>query len=106
VNVFTGDVNTDEAINIADAISILGYLFARQAAPVCAKAADANDDDKLDIADAVKILGYLFSRQSMTAPDGTLLSTATQLPGCAPFGAEYIPALMNGIAGCATPCEP
>jgi hypothetical protein len=56
-----GDVNADGTLNIADAIKLLGHLFAREAAPTCQNAADANDDGTLNIADAIKILSHLFA---------------------------------------------
>ena len=56
-----GDPNDDGDVNIADAITILGYLFAGAAKPGCLDAADANDDGDINIADAITILGYLFS---------------------------------------------
>jgi len=55
-----GDANDDGRINIADPISVLGFLFGGEAEPPCGDAADANDDGKIDIADPIKILGYLF----------------------------------------------
>ncbi len=55
-----GDVNDDDTINIADAISLLGHLFGGAPAPGCIDAADANDDGAMNIADAISILGHLF----------------------------------------------
>ncbi|HAK95750.1 MAG TPA: hypothetical protein DCM87_12330 [Planctomycetes bacterium] len=55
-----GDTNADAKLDIADAISLLGYLFSQKQAPPCMDAADANDDGKLDISDAIKTLGHLF----------------------------------------------
>jgi len=55
-----GDANDDGNRNIADAIFILGYLFAGGDAPRCPDAADANDDGNLNIADAISVLGHLF----------------------------------------------
>ena len=55
-----GDVNVDEAVNIADAINLLGHLFGDAPAPSCPDAGDANDDGALNIADAITILGHLF----------------------------------------------
>ncbi len=56
-----GDANTDAAVNIADAVSVLSFLFAgRPGRLTCPDAADANDDGKLNIADAVSILQFLF----------------------------------------------
>jgi hypothetical protein len=55
-----GDVNADARLNVADAIVILGHLFAGRAAPPCMKSADANDDSQVNIADTIFLLGYLF----------------------------------------------
>ncbi len=57
-----GDTNADGACNIADAIFLLGHLFAQAPAPSCSDAGDANDDGKLDIADAIKVLAHLFAQ--------------------------------------------
>ncbi|MGE3167205.1 MAG: PKD domain-containing protein, partial [Planctomycetota bacterium] len=56
-----GDANGDATLNIADAISVLGYLFSGGAGPSCLDVADCNDDGAVDIADAITLLGYLFS---------------------------------------------
>ena len=56
-----GDSNADGSLNIADAISTLGFLFGGEAEPPCMSAADANDDGNVNIADAIRTLGYLFS---------------------------------------------
>ncbi len=55
-----GDTNADGSINIADAITILSYLFSGAEAPSCVKSADTNDDSQVNIADAIFVLGYLF----------------------------------------------
>ncbi len=86
-----GDANASSAVDIADAIFMLGHLFAKGPAPSCTDAGDANDDGRLDIADAVAILSHLFAH---TGP----------LP--APFaecGADPLP--EDGL-GCSsfTPC--
>ncbi len=67
-----GDANIDAKVDIADAIFVLGYLFAHGKTPACPDAADVNDDGKLDIGDAVRCLGFLFSGKSLPAPS----------PGC------------------------
>ncbi len=56
-----GDVNGDAALNIADAIALLGFLFSGAAAPGCLDAGDVNDDGSNNIADAIALLGFLFS---------------------------------------------
>ncbi len=67
-----GMINPDEKIDIADAIFLLGYLFAQKTPPSCPDAADANDDGKLDIADAIRTLGHLFAATGpLPLPFGT-----------------------------------
>ncbi|MDC3252052.1 hypothetical protein OAU96_04015, partial [Planctomycetota bacterium] len=56
-----GDVNSDSAINIADAVALLGFLFSGAVEPGCSDSGDTNDDGGLNIADAVSLLGFLFS---------------------------------------------
>ncbi|MEE2889491.1 MAG: dockerin type I repeat-containing protein [Planctomycetota bacterium] len=56
-----GDVNSDGARNIADAIFMLGFLFTSGPAPACDDAADVNDDGAVNIADAIYLLGFLFT---------------------------------------------
>lgn len=56
-----GDVNEDGAVNLADPISILGYLFGGADPPNCFDAADANDSGAVDIADVIYLLDYLFT---------------------------------------------
>ncbi len=65
---FRGDVNQDRQINIADAVSLLGYLFASKPAPACPDSADNNDDGRLNIADAIQLLGHLFGNKGELPP--------------------------------------
>ena len=54
--------NLDAAVNIADAVYTLGYLFPNNG-PIsldCEDAADTNNDGQLDIADPIYLLGFLF----------------------------------------------
>ena len=59
-----GDAN---ALDIADAICLLSYLFGAEADPCkqtvsqCLDAADSNDDGSVDIADAIAVLSHLFA---------------------------------------------
>ena len=62
-----GDSNGDGVVNIADAVSTLGFLFGGAVDPSCMKAADANDDGAVNIADAIKILGHLFGGEGPLA---------------------------------------
>ncbi len=54
-----GDANSDGAVDLADAISILQYLFAGGPGP-CLAAQDTNGSGGIDIADAIFLLEYLF----------------------------------------------
>ncbi len=55
-----GDVNTDGASNLSDAVSILGYLFASGGTPLCVDAADADDSGDVQLTDAIYLLQWLF----------------------------------------------
>ncbi|MEM7263527.1 MAG: dockerin type I repeat-containing protein, partial [Planctomycetota bacterium] len=55
-----GDANgSGDLPNIADAITILGYLFIGQAL-LCLDAADVNDDGNVDVGDTIFVLNYQF----------------------------------------------
>ncbi len=67
-----GDLNQDGALNIADAIALLRYLFGGPGATLPCSGDDArsggnlalldgNGDAGVNIADAIQLLGYLFS---------------------------------------------
>ncbi len=98
IGVFTGDVNSDGSVNIADAIAVLSYQFAGAAEPLCMKNADANDDGSVNIADAVTILGFQFAGGEFTAPDGVTFQF--EHPGCVLYDAEDVSDL-----GCGVPCR-
>ncbi|MEM7231597.1 MAG: thrombospondin type 3 repeat-containing protein [Planctomycetota bacterium] len=55
-----GDSNADSSVDIADGVSIFGFLFLGGETPPCRDAADANDDSSIDITDGIYILNYLF----------------------------------------------
>jgi len=64
-NDFTrADCNVDGAVDISDAIQVLGYLFIG-AAITCEVACDSNNDGAIDIGDAVFTLLFLFQAGSM-----------------------------------------
>src|SRR5690606_10995217 len=63
-----GDSNTDGALNITDAIHILGFLFLGDADPTCLAAADVDDTGTLNLTDPVYLLGYLFGGGSEPPP--------------------------------------
>ncbi len=55
-----GDANSDEAVNVSDAVYIINYVFAGGEAPYPIQAADANGDRNCDVSDAVFIINYVF----------------------------------------------
>jgi hypothetical protein len=55
-----GDCNLNGRPEMADAISIFGYLFLNSATPACLDACDANDSGTVDITDGIYILLHLF----------------------------------------------
>ncbi len=63
-----GDTNTDNTIDIADAIFTLSYLFAQGPTPTCMDAADANDDGAVHISDGIYILQNLFANGPAIPP--------------------------------------
>ena len=63
-----GDADSDGALDIADAVTVLTYLFAGGEAFDCMDTGDANDDGQIDIADAVTILGHLFAEEGPLPP--------------------------------------
>ena len=56
-----GDCNDDGAVDIADAVCILNWLFVGEATPGCVAATNTNGDDAADITDATYLLNHLFS---------------------------------------------
>jgi len=68
-----GDCNQDGALDVADAIYLLGYLFSDSPDPACGDACEGNDDGVIDIADPIYLVSYLF--QGGPAPDAPF-------PGC------------------------
>lgn len=82
-----GDTNSDGAINIADAVRTLGFLFNNEAAPSCLDTADCNDDGALDISDPVALLAYLFGSLSLPAPgENCGADPTTDTLGCDSYG--------------------
>lgn len=56
-----GNANGDVSVNVADAITILEYLFSGGATPDCLSSLDVNDSGAVNIADGIHLLGFLFS---------------------------------------------
>lgn len=63
-----GDANIDGKVDLADAISILEYLFQDGDASPCMDTTDVNDDGNIDLSDPVAALLYLFSNEDIPAP--------------------------------------
>jgi len=57
-----GDADQNMALELTDAIQVLGYLFlgSTTRVPECEDAADADDNGVIELTDAIRILGYLF----------------------------------------------
>jgi CD109 antigen len=55
-----GDVFADKAIDLTDAIAVLGYLFLGDTTIACLDRADLNDDGKVEITDPIFLLNYLY----------------------------------------------
>ncbi len=55
-----GDANADGALNLADALFLLEYLFSAGPTLMCEAAADCNDSGTLNLADVIYLLGYAF----------------------------------------------
>jgi hypothetical protein len=65
-----GDSNSDNLIDISDAIFILDWLFLAGPPPACLDAADVNDEGAIEISDVVFLLSDLFLPQTgSTIPD-------------------------------------
>ena len=107
ITVFTGDANSDGAVNLADAIVIIGYMFSSGERPLCFKAADTNNDYKVNTADAINILTYMFNNGTLVAPDGTVLISLAI--GCFPYTTEAVEGVGDTVIAapaCNTPCVP
>lgn len=84
-----GDCNADGSTNIADAVTLLVYLFP-QSVPMnvrCLDACDASDDGQLNLGDAVTLLGAIFGGMPVPiAPPSSCGSDGTTPNlGCAQF---------------------
>ncbi|MEZ5359358.1 MAG: M14 family zinc carboxypeptidase [Candidatus Zixiibacteriota bacterium] len=56
-----GDANGDEAVNIADAVFLVNYIFKGGTAPDPVEAGDVNNDASSNIGDAVYLIQYVFN---------------------------------------------
>ena len=90
-----GDANGDGALDLADGIFILRYLFRGATPPPCAKAADANGDCSIDASDALYMVYFTLQ------PPGGPWSPPPGPPGCVLHKPAPCPSL-----DCETECEP
>ena len=65
-----GDTNSEDGVNLTDAITILEELFRGASTVECPDAADVDDDGKVNITDVIVLLGYLFQGGSAPPPPG------------------------------------
>ena len=56
-----GDFDDDGVVNVADAVSLLSFLFQGGRSPVCDDAADVSDQGRIDVSSAVTLLNFLFA---------------------------------------------
>ncbi len=56
-----GDAQGDGAVDLADVLSLLGFLFLGDEGRACPDAQDSNDDGQVDVGDPIFILFYLFA---------------------------------------------
>ncbi|MDD4052750.1 MAG: M28 family peptidase [candidate division Zixibacteria bacterium] len=55
-----GDANGNGAVNVADAVFIISYIFREGPAPSPLEGGDANCDDVVNVGDAIYIVSYVF----------------------------------------------
>jgi hypothetical protein len=58
--VLRGDANGDGAIDLADVVYLINYLYKSGLVPVPAEAGDANCDGTVDVGDVVLLINYLY----------------------------------------------
>ena len=86
-----GNANNDANIDLADAVTILEFLFSSGATPSCLSALDANDDDAVNVADAVQVLDFLFSGGAPLPPPGNGTCAIDPTPGSTTCSAGFCP---------------
>lgn len=90
--IIRGDANDDGAVNIADVVNVLGYVFGTNGLP-CLASADANASGTLDISDGVFLIEHLFGTGVIPAP----------FPNC---GADPTPTPMLCLSYTSCPSNP
>ncbi len=80
-----GDANNSHSVEIADAVYVLAFLFAKGPDPYCMDAADFDDNQNVNIGDAIGVLSYLFRKTFPPAfpfPTPGLDPSKDALPAC------------------------
>ena len=62
-----GDFNGDSALDISDAVNLLGYMFTSGTAPGCMDSCDNDDNGDVNLGDAILLLDHLFTGGSPPA---------------------------------------
>jgi|GEM_PF-1394530 len=57
----SGDVNSDNKVNVADAVCLVCYIFADGKPPIPLRAGDMDCDGEVNVVDVVYLLNYIFS---------------------------------------------
>lgn len=55
-----GEINSEDPVNLSDAIWVLGYLFLGYTEPECLDAADVDDSGSVELTDGIYLLNFLF----------------------------------------------
>lgn len=82
-NFMRGDVNSDAACNISDAVALLSFMFSSGTTPTCLDSADVNDDGSITIADPVRLLNGLFGAGTPLAEGCQIDVVSTDTLNCA-----------------------
>ena len=57
---FRGDANTDDRVNVGDAVFLINYIFKYGPPPQPFEAGDANCDGRVNVGDAVYLINFVF----------------------------------------------
>ena len=60
VQFICGDANSDETLNVGDAVYLINYVFKSGPAPDPLCVGDSNGDEAVNVGDAVHMINYVF----------------------------------------------